>query len=82
MLGIKFTKRIIIGLAFIYLAGLGWIAEIAVPFLPINHKTAIFTFVLIAAELIFLAGVAVLGKPIYIELKSKLTEYVRTKTKK
>lgn len=82
MFGIKFTKRIITGLVFIYLAGLGWAAEFVVPFLALQHKVAIFTFVLIAAEVCFLIGVAILGKPVYLELKNRLIKLIRSQNKK
>jgi hypothetical protein len=67
-----FTRRIIIGLAFIYLAGLGWGAELIIPFTSISHKGLIWIGVFIAAEISFVAGVAILGKPIYVELKTRL----------
>jgi hypothetical protein len=82
MLGIKFTKRIIIGLVLIYLAGLGWAAEFAIPFLHLQHKTATFTVVLIAAELLFISGVAILGKPVYLELKDRLIKLIQSQNKK
>ena len=75
-----FTTRIKIGLALIYLAGLGYLAEIIIPFTHIGHKGLIWTTVLIAAEASFVAGVAVLGKPVYRSLKQKLLEYLRSKS--
>jgi biotin transporter BioY len=73
----KITRRIKIGLALIYLAGLGWLAEFIIPFTKIAHKGLIWTIVLIAAEVMFVAGVAVLGKSLYRQLKQQLLDYIR-----
>ena len=72
MFGIKITRRIITGLAFIYAAGLCWIAEFIVPFTNLPNKLAVFTALLIAGEILFIIGVAILGKPLYNDLKTRL----------
>ena len=79
MFGIKPTRRIIIGLALIYLAGLCWLAELYVPLSSWPNKIAIFSALLIAGELLFIAGVAVLGKPVYNNLKAQLQDYVKNR---
>ena len=78
-LPLKFTRRTVTGLGLIYIAGLGWAGELLIPFLPIAHKPAIFLAVLIISELIFVAGVATLGKPVYEELKTWLMAYLRSR---
>jgi hypothetical protein len=81
MFGIKLTRRIITGLILIYLSGLGYAAEIIIPFTHISHKVEAFTAVLILAEIFFFTGVAVLGKPLYKELKTRLTAYLKQKNR-
>ena len=79
MFGIKFTKRILTGLGLIYVAGLGWLAEIIIPFTQLPHKVFIFTLVIVASEVIFFLGIAIIGKPLYLELKSKLSNYIKNR---
>ena len=79
--GITLTRRIITGLILIYLSGLGYAAEIIIPFTHFQHKTEVFAGVLIFAEVCFFAGVAILGKPLYRELKSRLTDYIKQKNR-
>jgi hypothetical protein len=78
----KLTPRIKIGLALIYLAGLGYLAELIIPFQNIAHKGLIWIVVLLLAEASFVAGVAILGKPLYRELKAKFIEHLHSKAKK
>ena len=73
----RLNRHIKLGLAFIYLAGLGWGAEFIIPFTGISHKGTIWIVVLIAAEVSFVIGVAILGKPLYQELKTRLTILLR-----
>ena len=70
------TKRIIAGLVLIYLSGLGWVGELTVPFLPISHKIAVFTALGIIAEVCFFAGAALIGKPVYRQLKDRLIRFI------
>jgi len=79
MFKFQFTRRVTLGLAFIYLAGLGWGAEFIIPFTNIGHKGTIWLVVLIAAEVSFVIGVAILGKPLYQQLKTRLTAYIRNR---
>ncbi|HVQ43442.1 MAG TPA: transporter suffix domain-containing protein [Candidatus Saccharimonadia bacterium] len=71
------TKRAKLGIALIYLAGLGWIAELIIPFSRLPHKGITLIITLVVAELCFGAGVAVLGKPVYAALKARLIAYLR-----
>ena len=73
----RLNRRFKLGLAFIYLAGLGWGAEFIIPFTSISHKKTIWIIVLIAAEVSFVIGVAILGKPVYQRLKTRLTSLLR-----
>jgi hypothetical protein len=66
------TRRAKFGLAFIYLAGLGWTVELILPFLHVPHKAPLWVAILIIAELSFVIGIAILGKPAYHHLKAKL----------
>ncbi|GAC1369595.1 MAG: hypothetical protein NVSMB39_1560 [Candidatus Saccharimonadales bacterium] len=75
--GIALTRRIIIGLGLIYLSGLGYAAEILIPFTRLPHKGAIFTIVLIITETSFVTGIAAIGKPVYRELKYRLINYIQ-----
>jgi hypothetical protein len=79
MFGIKFTRRMIVGLALIYASGLAWFGEIVLPFTSLPHKPALFMGLLIAAELLFLAGIAVLGRPTYNALKDRVKLYLKNR---
>jgi len=77
MFKFQFTRRVKLGLAFIYLACLGWAAEFIIPFTSIGHKGTIWIVVLVAAEVSFVIGVAILGKPLYQQLKTRLAALLR-----
>lgn len=66
------TKRIKVGLAFMYVAGIGWLADIIIPFTPINNKGLWFTIALVIAETSFLIGLALVGRPTYKALKARI----------
>lgn len=70
-------RKAIAGSACIYIAGLGWIAELFIPFSDLPNKGVIFVAILIAAEVSFLIGVALLGKAYYKELKSRYLKFLR-----
>lgn len=74
----KLSQKAWTGIGLIYLAGICWTAELFIPFSNMPHKGTIFIVVLIAAELLFLGGVALLGKAYYKELKAKLIKFLRT----
>jgi hypothetical protein len=68
----RLPRKAITGIVFIYLAGLGWLAEFFIPFSHLPHKAIIFGIVLGISELNFLIGVALLGKTYYGQLKALL----------
>jgi apolipoprotein N-acyltransferase len=74
---IELTKRVKIGLALIYLAGFGWVAELIIPFTHIPYKGVIWVIVLSIAEASFLVGLAILGKPAYKQIKLWLMEQIK-----
>jgi hypothetical protein len=74
---IVLTRRIKFGIAFVYLAGLGWLAEIFIPFSGLTHKLSFFTVDLVASEVLFVIGVALMGKPLYLKLKTYLIEFIK-----
>lgn len=76
-LPITLTRRVKIGIAFIYVAGLGWLADIVIPFTSLPNKRLWFIIALCIAESSFLIGVALLGKPTYKALKSYLVARLR-----
>lgn len=78
---LKLSRRTLIGLGFIYLAGLGWLAEFIIPFSNIDHKARVWAIVLVLAEISFLIGVAIMGKPVYESLKNRLATYVKGRDK-
>ena len=75
-LPVVLTKRIITGLVLLYLSGIGWVAELIVPVLPVSHKIVIFSLIALIAELCFFAGIALLGKTVYRQLKTWLIQLI------
>ena len=65
------------GLGLIYLAGLGWTAELIIPFLKVPHKAVILIIVLIVAEVSFVIGIAIMGKSTYKLLKTRLIKMIK-----
>lgn len=78
----KLSRRTLAGLGFIYLAGIGWLAEFIIPFLTLGHKGRIWVGVLIAAEICFVIGVAIMGRPVYEHLKAMAISIVGKRTQK
>lgn len=78
---IKRTKRLIAGLIFLYLSGLGYIAEILAAFMPINHKAEILVTILVITEASFFIAIALIGKSTYKALKLWLLHYIRNRPK-
>jgi hypothetical protein len=72
------TRRVQVGLGLIYLAGLGYLAEVIIPFSGIQNKVETWVGVLVIAELFFIAGVIVMGKPVYKLLKHELLKRLRS----
>jgi apolipoprotein N-acyltransferase len=77
----QFPKSVWAGFGFIYLAGLGWLADIIIPFTNLPHKALGFIIALSIAELSFIIGVALLGKAYYRKLKTRLLETLRSSNK-
>jgi hypothetical protein len=73
----RFTRRQWAGLVCIYLAGVGWLIDILTPFLPIRNKHVVFASALGFAELMFLVGVALLGRATYRQLRVKLLDAMK-----
>jgi len=73
------TNRTKAGLALIYLAGIGWIAELIVPFLHVDNKVGILIGNFILAEVAFIAGAALIGKTAYQNIKTKLAGFISRK---
>lgn len=70
-------RKAIAGFVAIGLAGVGWLAAVVIPFLPIDHKVAGFVLAVTTAEILFLIGVALLGKAYYRELKDRLIKHLQ-----
>jgi di/tricarboxylate transporter len=73
----KFSRKQWTGFICIYLAGLGWLTDIIVPFTGLPHKPQIFAVALGFAEIMFITGVAFLGKAYYKQIKVKLIENIK-----
>jgi apolipoprotein N-acyltransferase len=74
-------KKVWTGFGFIYLAGLGWLADIIIPFTGLPHKAMAFAIALSIAELSFIIGVALLGKAYYRQIKQRLLDRLRSNVK-
>jgi len=68
------TNRIKLGLTLIYLAGVGWIAELILPFFHFGHKATVLIVNFTIAEIAFLVGATLVGKTAYENIKAKLLE--------
>jgi asparagine N-glycosylation enzyme membrane subunit Stt3 len=73
------SKKQWVGFACIYLAGLGWLADLIIPFTLLPHKHIYFVIALSLAEASFLLGVALLGRAYYHQLKSKLLDQIKNR---
>ena len=78
---IVLTRRVKFGIACVYLAGVGWLLELFIPFSRLPYKLPLFTVDLIVSELLFVAGVALMGKPLYLKLKNYLITYIQQNKK-
>jgi hypothetical protein len=67
----QLSKKQWIGFACIYLAGLGWLADIIIPFTKLSNKHIYFAVALGVAEVSFVLGVALLGRTFYRQIKAK-----------
>jgi hypothetical protein len=71
------TRKAIVGLVFIYLAGLGWITDMIIPFTHLPNKVMLFTIALGFAETCFFIGISLLGKAYYQQLRDKFIQLFR-----
>jgi hypothetical protein len=65
------------GFICIYLAGLGWLTVIILPFTSLPNKHLFFVISLSFAELMFIIGVAFLGRAYYKQIKAKVLERLK-----
>jgi di/tricarboxylate transporter len=74
----QFTKRQWTGFACIYVAGLGWLADVIIPFTNLANKPLLFIIALLFAELMFIVGVSLLGRDLYRRVKTKYLAWLRS----
>jgi hypothetical protein len=72
----SFSKRQWFGFVCIYLAGLGWLSDIIIPFTRLPHKPILFAVALGFAEVMFFTGVALLGRTTYDQAKAALLRQI------
>lgn len=82
--GAPFSKkplRFKLGIALLILYPLMWLFAAVVPFLPLDvgTKAALVGGDLVAAEIVFVLGVACVGKETYLAIKAKLLKRKRGK---
>jgi hypothetical protein len=78
----NFTRKQWAGVVILYLAALGYAAEIIIPFTNLPNKVLTFGVVLVIAEVLFLIGVALVGKPYYHQIKAYLKDFITSPSRK
>jgi hypothetical protein len=73
----NFSRQQWAGFICLYLAGLGWLADIIIPFTGLPNKPLLFILALGFAEVMFFTGVALLGRAYYRQIKARLLKFLK-----